>query len=357
MECCLVWASDNASALTVFHSPRADCLSAQSGYTDSSADLHSAIAGPGTDISIRSGFAFSSLVAVLTYRFKRFRAIAVETLFYLLGALLLFKVSQLALPPIQGEATILDLLRHYHDPLHFFSRVGEAVAVMGEGFTPFLLLLSLRACGISLCMKNIPRGLFICGPILANLVFWLPNPSPARHYLPMAPAIATGAAIVDLRWFPTLHVLRERRPWVVGILIGMVCVGSSLANDYLPWKLRQFESPFRSRFELEQLNQAASEIAPDLLGLPTLQSPLVVLCDSSFVVAEMRMLSPRVDFQFHSQPIKVALDQLDMFHGFPVLVDPHNLRISHSGIRPRFLLCVQQRAGCRYPTVTLWGSI
>ena len=80
-------------------------------------------------------------------------------------------------------ATISTLLATFHAPSHYISGLRDSVIALGQGFTGVLLVAIPVSAWILFRKRDYPALLFVSGAIALNLVFWLPNPSPARHYL------------------------------------------------------------------------------------------------------------------------------------------------------------------------------
>ena len=133
----------------------------------------------------------------------------------------------------------------------------------------------------------------------------------------------------------------------------------------MPGSLGEMKSPFITRFSLEGERVHSSRFAADLISVQKSGRPVVVLCDSNFVMAQMEMFTPGVvakphwfraddgsPFLFHEVQykgntflmleqswdparIRTALDRQNLYPGAPVLVDPYNPVISYRGSRAK----------------------
>ncbi len=317
---------------------------------------------------------FPALAAVIWYRYLRNAKRVAETAFYITAAVALFKLAQFALPPVHGGPppdSIFVLLHRFQDPSRVFSLSREAIikpmADMGGAFGPLLLILNLPAFWILLRSKDFARILFTIGVIVPSVLFWFPNPSPVRHYLPMAPATSVATAITGL-WLIS-KITRTQLPtgfaWCCGAVLGVVCTAVSIGLHYAPGPAGKFESPFWFRFTLDEYQSRASRLADHLVSLRGPRWPVLVLCDSNFVAARMETLSGgvrvrpsfysltnyrRISFQqvdydgrtftmleqsFYPDVVELALDRLNLYSGYPVLVDPYNTAVRYSGKRLR----------------------
>ena len=321
-----------------------------------------------------------ALAAVVWRRYKRIAPSLLETAFYAIGAIVLFKLAQLLLPAVHGgppPESILALVERFHSAKQFTGDlkgiVRFAIVIMGQGFTPLLLVLALPAFWIVFRRRNLAQILFTAGVIVPISVFFLPNPYPARHYLAMAPAIGTSAALSGC-WLLSLVWRRipsgtspgiSENGWIYGAAGALACVLVSLGFQHAPGSAGEIKSPFITRFTLDNDRIHHRELAADLLSIPGPTHPILVLCDSTFVTAQMEMLSHGVTVQPHWFPVadeppllfheikyhgnsfemleqswnqtvvKEAIDRMNVYPGDPILVDPYDPVISYRGSRPR----------------------
>ncbi|MDQ2711055.1 MAG: glycosyltransferase family 39 protein [Acidobacteriota bacterium] len=120
---------------------------------------------------------FPALAAVIWHRTPRIRAAAITFAFYSIGAILFFKLAQLALPAVKNgppPESILALLQRFENLGQVSGNVKEAIReaiiFMGEGFTPLLVMLAIPAFLIVICRRNVAQILFVCVPILLTAI-------------------------------------------------------------------------------------------------------------------------------------------------------------------------------------------
>ena len=319
---------------------------------------------------------FPAIAAVILSRDSRLAVGARRTIFYVIGAIVIFKLIQFTLPPLHGgprPESMFVLLHRYQSPSRFFgSRAGfvRPFAAVGGAFGPLLLLLIVPACWILLRRKNFPQTLFTVAVIAIQIVFWLPNPTPVRHYIPMGPAVAVTASMSGV-WFLSWVAasrLRAIHAWASGIIIAVVCTAVSVGLHWAPGRAGKLDSPFWFRFSLDDYQRRASRIALDLIALRGPNQPLLVLCDSNFVAGRMQTLVHGVSVKLHqyrlADGVPYVFHQVDYggrtfmmleesFYGFivddaldrkrlypndPVLVDPYNPLVHYNGPRLRAYL-------------------
>ncbi len=317
---------------------------------------------------------FPAVAAVICYKYQATARRIRETAFYVLGAVALFKLAQLALPAVQGGPTpdsIPVLLHRFQDPSRVFAfsraAIVEPIVDVGGAFGPLLLILILPAFWMVLRRRNVPQILFTAGVIVPSLVFWFPNPGPVRHYLPIAPASAAAVAMTALWVLSKIVELPVRAISVAacGALVAAVCTAVSIGLHYAPGRASKFESPFWFRFTLDDYQQRASRLADDLLTLQGPKQPVLILCDSNFVIGRMEMSAPNLRVQLHryhlangvpfvfhevdydgrifmmlEEPfypfiVYPALDQQHLYPTYPVLLDPYNPLVAYDGPRLR----------------------
>ena len=283
-------------------------------------------------------------------------------------AVAVFLAAQAALPPIRGAAApegVLELLRRYEDPgrLREFLRldctmVGEAFGAAFLAAMPAAILLLRRT------RRALRPLLFVAYPAAVNLVFWMPNPNPPRHYILLAPAAAVCGAVV-LRF--ALERLRLTRPawwWGAGLAGAAAAVLLSVAIQWGPiGRLPEVRSLFGDYRALARRQAAWSRLGAQLVALPPLGRPALVLCDAYYVAGRMELLRPGARAQLDEQPVQgqrlqfltvreggntfvmlvqswepaevQALDAARLFPDSVLIVDPYNPDIHYQGSRPR----------------------
>ena len=225
---------------------------------------------------------------------------AKEFSLYLFGSIFLFVTVQRSLPAVtQGDApkSILTLLSQYQNLSLFLPGIRSTLITLITGFTGLLLLTVPISAWLLYRRRDYPALLLVPGFIAANVVFWIPNPGTgARHFLMMAPAMSISAALVVV-WFFSWNRVPVRfplLPWAAGVVTAIGVVSTSELQHHSK-EGYYFRSPFERSFQVdgEKIDEA-QRIAAQLVRLPPLGTPVVVLSDSTLVIAEMEKLAGAV---------------------------------------------------------------
>jgi hypothetical protein len=226
--------------------------------------------------------------------------LAKEFSLYLFGSVFLFVTAQRALPAVtQGDApkSILTLLSQYQNLSLFLPGIRGTLTILVAGFTGLLLLTVPISGWLLYRRRNYPAMLLVPGFITANIIFWMPNPGTgARHFLMMAPAMSMSAALVVI-WLFSWNRVRAHLPllpWAAGVVAATGVVSTSEVQHHSK-EGYYFRSPFEGSFQVDgEKIENAQRIAAQLLRLPPLGTPVVVLSDSTLVIAEMEKLAGAV---------------------------------------------------------------
>jgi hypothetical protein len=298
-----------------------------------------------------------------------------ESSFYIVGSIALFFAVQHFLPAVsRGDAppSILSLLIRFQNPSNIVSSVRESIIQVLDGFTPVLLLTVPISMWMLLRKGRISALLYVSGLIALNLLFWFPNPSPPRHYLMMAPAMSVSAALVSEALAGRIARLRSYSGWIAGIAAAFCIVGISLALGHREGRRGYFPSQFEDRLIMMANIAGAKRAAEGLVRLPPLGTPVVVLCDSNLVIAEMEKFAADTSAAYrkaYAGPRAVGLhdvrqggnqfvmieqsweetaiedfDQSGSDMGLPVLSAPY-LPIEYKGPRRRLVVDARLRVG------------
>lgn len=239
---------------------------------------------------------FIAMVAML-WQVRRIpsRGIAREALLYILGSVALFGIAEECLPRVsQGVApdSILSLLARFEHTNQIFASFRQFVFSLGQGFTPILIAIIPFSMWMLIRRKQYPLAFFVSGEIIVNLVFWFPNAYPARHFLFMAPAVSISAALVFLALVPArIPRLSSLHGVLIGSAVGISIVFTSLAFNYGKGYLGYFPSQFSERLSMKGQIAEANHIAEALAHLPPLSTPVIVLCDSTLVLAKLEQIA------------------------------------------------------------------
>jgi hypothetical protein len=159
---------------------------------------------------------------------------------------------------------------------------------MTEGFTPILLLGCAVAAWVLLRQKRLALFVFVTGEVLVNTCFFLLDPWPPRHYLLMTPAVAISAGILIARSLQAFEPEPGTGKTVLGAAaISSLVVLASLSLNGGPGHFSYFRSEFLDQQTMKRQIAEASAVADKLIHLPKLGTPVIVLCDSNLVLAQM----------------------------------------------------------------------
>jgi hypothetical protein len=229
-----------------------------------------------------------------------FIELAKEFSLYLVGSVFLFLTAQRSLPAVtEGDApkSLLTLLSQYQNLALFLPNIRSTLFILVAGFTGLLLLTVPISAWLLYRRRNYPALLLVSGFIAVNLIFWIPNPGTgARHFLMMAPAMSTSGALVVVAFFSwnKLRVHFPLLPWAAGVVATTGLVSTSEMQHHSK-EGYYFRSPFEWSFQVDREKiDNAQRIAAQLLRLPPLGTPVVVLSDSTLVIAEMEKLAGAV---------------------------------------------------------------
>jgi hypothetical protein len=326
---------------------------------------------------------FPAVAGVLWFRTQRANTTLREILFYVIGAIVLFEVIQAMLPSVAGgpaPPSVIHILERFQNfgklasGLQITTRTAFLIMVLA--FSPVALFLGLLGTWVGVRERDLKQILFNGCIIAGNILFWLPNAPPPRHYLQMAPALAVSTSLATT-WLVSRVAKREMRPALVawcGAAIAASIVCTSLAISFRPGLPPEMQPPYLARFSLERERANESKIADELAALRGMTKPVLVLCDSTLVVARMELLTTGVrvyphmyymkdgtPLLFHEvvyrnirlymfeqswipKEVNFALDTLHVYPQLPVLVDPYNPKVFYRGPRERVKL-VRTSAG------------
>ena len=219
-----------------------------------------------------------------------------EGAIYVLIPLLLFEVLKHLLPAVTHGAappSVTGLLTRFERTTNLHNSLRNFTIGITEGFTPILLLCCPIAIWLLLKRKQIPLLLFVFAEVAANLVFFLLDPLPPRHFILMVPAMSLSGALVAMEALAAFQGKTTRYAGAMaGLATALLVAALSLALNGGPGFLSYLHSEYLDLSIINKQVAAANKIAADLVGLPSLGSPVVVLCDSNLVIAEMEKRAP-----------------------------------------------------------------
>jgi hypothetical protein len=208
------------------------------------------------------------------------------------------------------------MLHRWHHPSRYIPNLVRAFTVLLLACHP--LFFGLFAVSfVYFFSKRKQKIIFLILPTaMLNLIFWIPNPLPGRHFLSFAPLVALSvgvlfSSIYESRAFKII-VSSTRLYLVVAIVILLSLVSSEcyfpVVRAHYPWKFapQNYSSrvPIRSmiinKFYTERYYHRASRLAQDLIKLPTNGKPIIVIADPYPILLWLKIFAQE-RFQPHTQ--------------------------------------------------------
>lgn len=250
-------------------------------------------------------------------------------------ALTLFIIVRKLIFPGGGElGGVLTSLGYWHDPARIFENFVRGVTIFVLAAHP--LFLALYGVGVVLLLlRRAWSALFFLLPTLVlNVLFWLPNPSPSRHFMYVAPVLAAGVGVTLAMLFRRgPDTATSRVPIVAASAAGLALASLLVAEAYFPLLQRAYpwkygvqdysaRAPIRSivanKTRTEAYFRRAGAIGEHLAALPAAGQPYLVIVDPRPVQVELLMHAP--NSSFHMRPA----EQLGPGIEFPVVTTDKN---------------------------------
>jgi hypothetical protein len=189
--------------------------------------------------------------------------------------------------------------------------LGRGILTGSLAYHPLYLLAFGISCFYLAYQHRYRTLLFILPVFILNFIFWIPNPSPARHFIFPTPLLAIGVAI-GLSTIPQwvkYRVAKDRLSSLIPRTLLFV-LASLIASEllylamrtYYPWQNERPEyfarvpirSIFINSFYIEKHFQDAAHFAQALQQLEPKDKPILVIADASPVLLELQLLSQDV---------------------------------------------------------------
>ncbi|MCA9469027.1 MAG: hypothetical protein KC643_26785 [Nitrospira sp.] len=184
----------------------------------------------------------------------------------------------------QGILGTLTLLWHWHNPTRFSENFLRGNTIFFNAYSPYLLFFFLLSTLYLIFTRCYPTLFFFLPIVFVNYIFWLPNPSPGRHFVYLAPTFAVPIAIYVVRLRDWLAHLIPRKKGLITLGILPVFIFGFLASPYIPL----FKSfPFYKNPYTSEWGQIVGRLGSDLQQLDALGQPLFVVTDSIPVLVNM----------------------------------------------------------------------
>src|SRR5690606_11944581 len=125
-------------------------------------------------------------------------------------------------------------LERWHDPARLLPNLVRGTTIFVLACHPlFVALFGVGA--VLLVRRRAWDALFFLVPTIAiNYLFWLPNPSPSRHFMYVAPVLAAGVGVAVAMLVRGSATVWGARIAAVGVAASLVPASLLLAAAYLP---------------------------------------------------------------------------------------------------------------------------
>ena len=178
-------------------------------------------------------------------------------------------------------------------------------------YHPLYLLVFGISCFYLTYQRNYRTLFFVLPVFILNFIFWIPNPSPARHFIFATPLLAIGVAIGlsaiprSVKFLAKKDKLGSLVPvtllFVLASLIGSELLYSAV-RAYYPWQNQSrdyfvrmpIHSIFINSYYTEAHFQNAEHFAQDLQQLEPKDKPILVIANALPVLLRLQLLSEDV---------------------------------------------------------------
>ena len=192
----------------------------------------------------------------------------------------------------QGLGSVLEVAANYHNLERLASRFTEGLVIPALGFHPLYAAVLLVSGYRMWRDKEFPTIGFVFPVVLINWLFWLPNPSPARHYVFAAPALAIGIGLLIGIYGRKIMKGTDRGPLIVTgvlVLIGIFVSEAMfpVVQRFYPWKHGVQDYSYRAPIRWVYLNKVrtqeaflnGADFAETLLTMDQRGKPVLALTD------------------------------------------------------------------------------
>ncbi|MGF1602522.1 MAG: hypothetical protein ACFCU8_10970 [Thermosynechococcaceae cyanobacterium] len=180
-----------------------------------------------------------------------------------------------------------------------------------KAFNPLFLLLFGLACFSLIKKRKYDSLCFILPLFLFNYLFWIPNPSPARHFIYAAPPFAIAIAIVLKYLYFSIKKKIANKTYVQSTILFSVTLLLIVSN------FKRYEPPF---YESNATANDLSFLGRHLERLEKQEAPIFVIGD---VIPTLQYM------QASSDLVRVSSKQTDILNKFGKPID---LLIVNNGI-------------------------
>lgn len=240
---------------------------------------------------------FPLITASLLLNKKSWAKVIGQSAVYGLVPCVLFYVVRYPLIPAQ-EVSVLQRLMAFHNPLQ--NNLVDGFVIMVLAYHPLYLgVLGV----ITLVLLYQRRYLWVAfiGTFFIQAVFWIMNPTPARHFVYGSPILALGVTLgfqTLMAYYPKLKVSWVVPLFILGSFVSLEMAYPNLSANYpwkhdpLPFSVRApFRSMFLNKYYTEQYFERAQQFGSDLYQLAPQDDTIVVVADSLPVLWSLQIAS------------------------------------------------------------------
>ncbi len=261
---------------------------------------------------------FPLITACLLLERYSFKAVVLRSMLYGFLPLIVFFVAQSIIPDFDTATsspnTIVQLLLAWHNLSRIVPNLLRALAIGALACHPLYLLAFCVSC-LYLAYKRSYLALFFILPaFVLNFLFWIPNPSPARHFVYMAPVLAVGIAIwlSGVPW-GTTSLTKYGRVFTPIPAVILFVAASLISSELMypivranyPWKTAPqnysarayIRSIFINKYYSEKYFHDVARFGRDLHQLGPKDRPVFVIADARPVLLQLQLLSKDVQTQ------------------------------------------------------------
>ena len=272
---------------------------------------------------------FPMLTACLRLEGRSWLRSFAESIGWAVLALAIFIGVRQAIFPAGGAlGNVLGSLERWHDPARLLPNLVRGTTIFVLACHPlFVALFGVGA--VLLVRRRAWDALFFLVPTIAiNYLFWLPNPSPSRHFMYVAPVLAAGVGVAVAMLVRGSATVWGARIAAVGVAASLVPASLLLAEAYFPLLQRAYpwkygvqdysaRAPIRAitanKARTEEYFRSASRIGETLAGLSASDRPYLVIVDPRPVQVELLMHAPESESRLRLE------EELGRSREFPVV--------------------------------------
>jgi hypothetical protein len=204
---------------------------------------------------------------------------------------------------LSGFSSVLERMADYHNLSRFLDSMKKGLISFSFAMGHVYLLL-FSAGVIFLAIKKDYKSLFFLLPVsIINLIFWLPNPTPVRHFVYVAPIIAFGCSLFVFQFGSRYIKITNAKTIILCFFVLFVSVLSSellfpLAKAHYPWNYKAQDFSWRIPIRSTPISKRnieehfyASKITSQCLVKELDNIPNIIVGESLPLIMYIQMLS------------------------------------------------------------------